>query len=301
MLWDRPIPSRDGKKIFAAGITLRGELSRVDPKAGGLQPFLGGISVEFVSFSPDGKSVAYVSFPEGTLWKADRDGSNRVQLSGPPNYPYNPRWSPDSRQILFLSDTLDHHPVAYLVSTEGGTPRKVLGDEAYTGDANWSPDGKRILLDWGGPNNQPEKRDLRVLDLDSRQVATIPGSTGMWSSRWSPDGRYIAALSYPQIQSARIFNFKTQQWAAMPTTGNITFPTFSRDSRYLYYFTRYGNNQGVFRIPVAGGKEERVADMTNWHLTGYVGFSMTLDPTDAPLVLRDVGSDDIYALTLEEK
>jgi hypothetical protein len=41
--------------------------------------------------------------------------------------------------------------------------------------------------------------------------------------------------------------------------------------------------------------------MNDWHLTGMFGFSMSLDPTDAPLVLRDTGSDDIYALTLEVK
>jgi len=62
---------------------------------------------------------------------------------------------------------------------------------------------------------------------------------------------------------------------------------------------RPGRNQGVFRIPVSGGKEERVVNMTDWHLTGYFGYSMSLDPTDAPLVLRDMGSDDIYALTFE--
>jgi hypothetical protein len=39
--------------------------------------------------------------------------------------------------------------------------------------------------------------------------------------------------------------------------------------------------------------------MSKWHLTGHMDFSMTLDPSDAPLVLRDIGSDDIYALTLE--
>jgi len=46
---------------------------------------------------------------------------------------------------------------------------------------------------------------------------------------------------------------------------------------------------------------ERVVNMTDWHLTGLWGFSMSLDPEDAPLVLRDTGSDDIYALKLEEK
>jgi hypothetical protein len=41
--------------------------------------------------------------------------------------------------------------------------------------------------------------------------------------------------------------------------------------------------------------------MSDWHLTGFWGFSITLDPTNAPLVLRDVGTEDIYALTLEEE
>jgi len=40
--------------------------------------------------------------------------------------------------------------------------------------------------------------------------------------------------------------------------------------------------------------------MKDWHITGQYMVSMTLDPTDAPLVLREVGSNDIYALTLEE-
>jgi hypothetical protein len=62
---------------------------------------------------------------------------------------------------------------------------------------------------------------------------------------------------------------------------------------------RYGEDQGVFRVPATGGKVERVVDMTNWHLTGSAQAFMSLDPTDAPLVLRDTGSDDIYALTLE--
>jgi DNA-binding winged helix-turn-helix (wHTH) protein len=64
-------------------------------------------------------------------------------------------------------------------------------------------------------------------------------------------------------------------------------------------FLLFGLDQGLFRISVKGGKEERVVAMTDWHLTGHYGYSLSLDPTDAPLVLRDVGSDDIYTLALE--
>ena len=80
--WGLPISNRDGTKVFAEGITPGGELSRINPRTGALQPFLGGVSAEFVSFSGDGGSVVYVSFPDGKLWKADRDGGNRVFLAG---------------------------------------------------------------------------------------------------------------------------------------------------------------------------------------------------------------------------
>lgn len=52
---------------------------------------------------------------------------------------------------------------------------------------------------------------------------------------------------------------------------------------------------------VKGSEPERVVDLKDWHLTGYLSFWMGLDPTDAPLLLRDNGTSDLYALTLEEK
>ena len=99
--WRAPIPAKGINKIFSNGKTPRGELCRFDPKTKELQPFLGGISAQDVSFSKDGRSVAYVSYPDGILWKANRDGSNPVQLSAPPIYAMNPRWSPDGKEIAF--------------------------------------------------------------------------------------------------------------------------------------------------------------------------------------------------------
>jgi len=57
----------------------------------------------------------------------------------------------------------------------------------------------------------------------------------------------------------------------------------------------------VFRISVKGGAPEKIVDLKDWHDAGWWGMYSGLDPTDAPLLLRDIGSDDIYALTLEEK
>jgi DNA-binding winged helix-turn-helix (wHTH) protein/Tol biopolymer transport system component len=303
MRWSRPLPGRDGITIFARGAAPpKGELTRIDPKTGASQPFLDGISAEYVSFSPDGNFVAYVSFPEGSLWKANRDGSNRMQLFTSSSYQVvNPRWSPDSKQILFTTLDPNGHLGMRRISSADGAPQWLLSEEsADMSDPNWSPDGKRVLFGVGSIYIPNAKLELRIVDLETRQVTVVPGSAGKWSPRWSPDGRYIAAFIMPEINHLYVFDLKLQRWLDVPVNGDVGFEDFSHDSKAIY-FLRYGKDQGVFRIPVIGGKEERVVDMSSWHLTGYFGFSMSLDPTDAPLVLRDAGSNDIYALTLEQK
>jgi DNA-binding winged helix-turn-helix (wHTH) protein/Tol biopolymer transport system component len=299
--WGRLIPGRDEKTIFVDGATPRGELSRIDLKTGSIQPFLGGISAEFVSFSPDGKSVAYVTFPEAILWRANLDGSNRMQLTQPPDHVSNPRWSPDSKEIVFAAETPNLHSSIRRISAVDGTPLWFMSEEsADMRDPNWSPDGRKVLYAESiGYGIKTRKRDLRIVDLGTREVSIVSGTDGMSWPRWSPDARYIAALR-GATGDLYLFDFATQQWRTLPSGGDVEFPSFTRDSRFLYVL-RFGRDQGVFRVPVAGGKAERVVNMNDWHLTGMFGFSMSLDPTDAPLVLRDTGSDDIYALTLEVK
>jgi len=51
-LWGAPIPARDGKKIFARGVTLRGELVRFDSQSNQFLPYLGGIFPPSLCASP---------------------------------------------------------------------------------------------------------------------------------------------------------------------------------------------------------------------------------------------------------
>jgi hypothetical protein len=69
----------------------------------------------------------------------------------------------------------------------------------------------------------------------------------------------------------------------------------------LYFECWTKDNVGVYRVPFQGGQAELVFDLPeHFRGTGYYGIWMSLDPTDAPLLLRDVGTDEIYALTLEQ-
>jgi serine/threonine protein kinase/Tol biopolymer transport system component len=296
--WAWPFPSRDGKKIFAEALTLRGELFRFDQQTKEFHPFLGGISAEGVSFSKDGQSVAYVSYPDRNLWKADRDGSNPVQLTDSPISAFLPRWSPDGTQIVFGDQNSPAWSI-YVISPNGGTPMKLLSEDRRAEvDPNWSSDGKKIVFGSGQLSDLWDpKSEIRILDLDSRRVTSIPGSVGLFTARWSPDGRFIAALPFDQ-RGLKIFDVKTERWSVLLDDGGVGYPEWSRDSKTIY-FRRKGADGGLFRIGVNGGEAERIQDLKDWHSPGWSW--MGLDPTDAPLLLRDTGSTDIYALTMEVK
>ncbi|MGB6688904.1 MAG: winged helix-turn-helix domain-containing protein [Terracidiphilus sp.] len=304
MRWGMPIPGKDGKKIFAQGITRRGELSRYDAQTKRFQPFLSGISAEGVTFSKDGQSVAYVSYPEGLLWKANRDGSSPVQLSNPPIFAFMPRWSPDGAQIVFMNMNIlnPQSPTkSYIVSSEGGSPRKPLPESsAAETDPDWSSDGRKIVFCNCSLDFSDKSCELRIFDVGSRQVTTVPGSAGMFSPRLSRDGQSLAALSYDSL-SLRIFDFKTQRWSTLGRKMLQGFPEWSKDSRSIYFLGQYLGDWCLFRIRVTGGEAERLVDLRGLHLTGADSQWVGLDPTDAPLLLRDTGNDDIYALTLEQK
>jgi Tol biopolymer transport system component len=184
-----------------------------------------------------------------------------------------------------------------VVSTQGGNPELLIPlPESGVGqfDGTWSPDGRRVVY-------SVDPRALRIFDLDRRESTKIPGSDGLYSARWSPDGRYIAALTSGDLM-VKVFDMTTHQWSTLlENMGHWGFPTWSRDGKFLYGLNGVQGGQGVFRAPISGGKPLRVIDLTGFHPTGYFGFWMGLDPNDAPLLLRDNGMSDIYALTLERR
>ena len=86
------------------------------------------------------------------------------------------------------------------------------GDEGVQQDGSWAPDGRRIAFGRGLPPD-PKIRNLltiQVANLATAQVTTLPGSNGLFSPRWSPDGRHLVALSH---DSLRLLSRRFGQWA----------------------------------------------------------------------------------------
>ncbi len=286
-----PLPSKDGKKLFVVGRSYRGELERVGSRSGQLTPFLPGISAEDVAFSKDGQWVTYVSYPQGILWRSKRDGSEKLQLCFPPLFAALPRWSPDGKQIIFYDYTVGKPVRIYMVSADGGIPQQLLhGDPEPQWDPNWSPGGDKIQFS-GAPADAESA--IRLLDLKTHQVSTLPGSQGMFGARWSPDGRYIVAMPAKAL-SLVLFDFQTQKWSQIANV-RAAFLNWSRDGQYVY-FLRWLGNPAVMRVRITDRKMEVVSDLTNLPTTGNLGPWVGLDLDDSPLLLKDIGTQDVYAL-----
>lgn len=288
-----PLPSKDGKKLFVIGRNYRGDLMRYDSRSQQFQPFLGGISAEYVAFSKDGQWIAYVSFRDGILWRSKIDGSDRLQLTYPPMYPLLPRWSPDGKQILFFhfATRADQAARMYVIAAEGGSPRKVLPDDrSQQLDPNWSPDGTKIVF--AGESNDPASV-IRILDLSSGRVSTLPASDGVFSPRWSPDNRHIAALS-TDSKALLMFDFQTQKWTSL-MTGSLGWLAWSHDGQSIYVLDNRGNNF-VVRVRIRDRKVEQVADLKDFAFTGRYGGALSLTPNDEPILLHDTGTQDVYSL-----
>ena len=291
MTFFSPLPSNDGKKLFVVGALERGELSRYDTRSAEFVPFLSGISADSVSFSKDGQWVAYVSFPEGTLWKSKLDGSQRIQLTYPPLTAVFPSWSPDGQQIVFYGMQLPQKTKLYVVSSDGGTPREMIPEDSEEEfDPTWSPDGTRIAF--GGAPSDPTLT-VRILDVKTHQISTLPDSKGLFSPRWSPDGRNIVAMSFDS-RSLALFDFATQKWEEIAKI-SMGFTNWSKNGDYVY-FLHEENQPSIMRIRIRDRKVERVADLKNFRQTGYWNVWLGLAPDDSPLLLRDTGTQEIYAL-----
>jgi len=120
---------------------------------------------------------------------------------------------------------------------------------------------------------------IQILDLKTRETQLLPGSEGLFSPRWSQDGRYIVAMP-PRQDRLVIYDFTTN---------------WSHDGKYV------NRTIAFFRVRISDRLLERVAAITNVGRAtiGVLGPWSGLRPGDSPLLLRDISSQGVYALDWE--
>ena len=294
--YELPFPSADGKHIYVVGRKKRGELMRYDRKSQQFVPFLAGISATDATVSNDGKWVAYQSYPDRSLWRSRIDGSERLQLTYPPTHVFYPRISPDGTKVAYGSEDENGIVNAYIVSMDGGVPTKIV-DNAINA-VNWSPDGNSVVA-----NVTTTRRvgawNIQTTDLRTGKIARIPDSTGKGGVWWPSQNMLVAPDCSSQGDFPFVtFDFTTQKWSHLVTSPHDHWMS-SPDGEYLYYTT--GNlDPKVMRIRFSDHKVEEITSLKNVRrIEDEITQSwLGVTPEGDPLLTRDIGTDEIYDITL---
>ena len=149
-----------------------------------------------------------------------------------------------------------------------------------------------VLGEWVGTASPV----LRLLDLKTRTVTIVPGSEGLIYPIWSPDGRFIAAEAETGPRKGPwLYELASRKWTRLPID-TFNYWAWSHDSKAIYFDT-LGDRAAVMRLRIGQKQPEKVADLRAiGRARGAFGSWFGLGPGDAPLLLRNTGTQQIYSV-----
>ena len=145
-------------------------------------PGVFGTKVAYVNASGKGENRNY------SLIVSDMDGENQFTIMESSDPIMSPAWSPDSRQLAYVSFENDVSTI-FVQTLRTGNRIKVSSRAGINGAPAFSPDGRKLVLTLGGVDGN---LDIHVLDLRTRDLTRLTSNRAIdTEGSWSPDGETI--------------------------------------------------------------------------------------------------------------
>src|SRR5881396_3862048 len=221
--------------------------------------------------SPDGRTIVFELL--GDLYTMPIAGGAATRITSGPGFDSQPRWSPDGKRIVFLSDRSGAENI-WLCDPDGSHSKALTkGTNNLHASPEWTPDGNYIVVSrtsgvlgsvyelWlihkdggsgaamlrvqAGPNQPPPMNTLGpAFGKDPRYI---------WVSRHR--GGFGYNLQYPLWQLA-IYDRQTGRlFTQTDMYGSAMRPVLSSDGKWLVYATRYDAETGLRLRDLASGDE----------------------------------------------
>ena len=275
-------------------------------------------AVDSPQISPDGRRVAYVIRTSdkkenrelANIHLVDVNSGESFRLTAGPKHDHSPRWSPDGKQIAFVSDRKEK-PQIWLIRPDGGEAEVLTDSKSGVQGLAWSPDGKRIAYRAADAPSKDEEekkkkkddarvadRDLKmshlwVIDLAEKKAKRLTrGRYHVTEFAWSPDGKRIACAFSPtpladdgwKADIAVVPATGGRRTALVRQPGFNGSPRWSPDGKQIAFVSQGGVDdrlavQQIWLVPARGGKarnltpkEEDLQGGLTWSPDGRSGY-----------------------------
>ena len=253
----------DTKIAYVAGPIGAKEIQLTDYDGFAPRPLTHNGSINLMPvWSPDARSVAYLSFKNGypdlfRMFPFERRPEQT--LAGFVGINSSPSWQPDGRAVA-LTLSKDGNPEIYVLTLATGAFRRLTRHAGIDTEPSWSPTGREIAF----ISDRAGAPHVFVMDVDGANVRPLTTSGYHTQPRWSPRGDTI-------LFTNRQGNFDL--WAINPDGSNLRRLTSGP-----------GDNQSAAWAP----NGRHVVFQSN-RLGGWQLFTMLIDGGEPNLVTRGSG------------
>lgn len=216
--------------------------------------------------SPDGKTIVFDFL--GDIYSIPMSGGNATQLTEGMQFDAQPRFSPDGKKIIFISDESGGENV-WTLNLENKEKKQITkGNSSRYQGPEWTPDGKYMIaskqarsshklwlyhVDGGsGTAMVKEPNNLRMLE-----GAFSNDDQYVWFSRRSGSSTYNAPM--PQYQISKYDRVTGEMITQTSRYGSAFRPTPSHDGKWLAYATRHETHTGLILRNIETGDESWLA------------------------------------------
>lgn len=204
------------------------------------------------------------------LWEiciSGLDGSNRKQLTDNLTLDYDPSWSPDDAQVVFVSsrDTSEGANI-YVMQSDGTNPLNLTDHAAGYRRPRWSPDGYTIAFVSTRDNID---KDLYTMAADGSRLVRLTEIGWILNFDWSPDGKHIVFDGGDALES-EIYVVDVEDGSIVRLTNNRVSdfePVWSPDGRHIAFSSEREDGVQVYVIDMRMSEAVRVSkspELSRW-------------------------------------
>jgi len=242
------------------------------------------------AWSPDGRYLAYTSNNYPGFYVLEDEKTKRYLYYQDSQF-QPPRWSPDSKRLVFICYPGEKSQVC-IINVDGTGYTQLTNTITDKCCASWSPRGEKILF----ASNRDGNYDIYTMDTRGQQETRLTTNRGLDTEpAWSPDGQKIAfASSRTDNPLSSIYVMNADGSSEIRLTNNLnnrneSQPVWSPDGKHIAYLAEDSTGKHIHYMNADG------SNIIECGFTDYFAWS----PDGKRLAFVSMSAEAIFIIDIE--